>query len=346
MNILWINHRDPRHPQAGGAEARILEIGKRLLERGIRITLLCEKFDSAPSIEKIEGMEVKRLGGKYCIHVLAPLFVKEHGEEFDIVIDDIAHAVPWFSNKFTKKPVIAQIHHVHQDVVPIELNVLKSKMVALLEKRIKSYNSFITVSSSTKEELETFFRIPGSRINVVYNGVDHDVYRPSNKKYSDPTIVYIGRLKKYKRIDHVIRAFKIIVEEKPNAKLIIVGGGEQQQPLKNLAQDLNLFEKIEFKGHVSDAEKIDILQKSWASVATSVKEGFGISVLEAAACGVPGVVYDVPGLRESVKDCETGLLVTSGNMSLLADRILTLIDDETLRERLGKNALVYSKNFS
>ncbi|MET1160152.1 MAG: glycosyltransferase family 4 protein [Thermoprotei archaeon] len=154
MRILWINHRDPKHPQAGGAEVRLYEIARRLVKMGYEVTVLCEKVDGLPGEEVLEGIRIRRIGGRASIHLLAPLYVRKHGHEYDVIVDDIAHAVPWYSPLVTKTPVVAQIHHVHQDVVYIELPKPLAWIVGRAEKTIaKVYRHFIAVSQSTKEEL-------------------------------------------------------------------------------------------------------------------------------------------------------------------------------------------------
>ena len=345
MRILWINHRCPKHPQAGGAEVRMLELGKRLVKHGFKITLLCERFDGAPSNDEMEGIDVKRLGGKHTIHVIAPMFVRNHSNEFDAIIDDVAHAVPWFSPLFTRKPVVGQVHHVHQEVLSFELSPFLARLVAWSESGVKYfYRLLVAVSESTKRDLVGKFGISEERVRVVPNGVDLDVYKPMRKS-SKPTVLWVGRVKRYKRVDHVLRAFRIVERKLPDAMLVVVGDGDYLEVLKRVSGRLGLSNVI-FTGRVSEEEKVRLMASSWVCVSTSFVEGWGMTITECAACGTPAVAYDVAGLRDSVKDGVTGLLARNGDVEGLADALIKVLEDEGLRLRLSRNALEYAKGFS
>jgi len=344
MRILWINHRDPKHPQAGGAEVRLYEISRRLVKRGYEVTVLCEKVGSIPNNDVLDGIEIIRLGNKVSIHILAPLYVKRYGHEYDVIIDDIAHAVPWYSPLVTKTPVIAQIHHVHQDVVYIELPKLFAWIVSRAEKTISNvYRYFIAVSQSTKEELIKRFGINPNSIVVIPNGIDHEKYRPGSKD-SRPTILWVGRMKRYKNLDHLIKAYRIVKQKTPDVQLIIIGSGDQEQRMKELVRRLELRD-VYFLGRVSEDVKIKWMQRAWIIVSTSIIEGWGMTIIEAAACKTPAVAYNVPGLRDSVKHMETGILVEPGNIRLLAEAIIQLLSDDDLRGVLAENAYRYAHKF-
>jgi len=345
MKILWINHRDLKHPHAGGAEVRLYEIARRLVKMGHEVTVLCENVNGLPSEEVLDGIKIKRMGNKISIHVLAPLYVKKHGHEYNVIIDDIAHAVPWYSPLVTKTPVIAQVHHVHQDVVHIELPKPLAWIVSRAERTItKVYKHFIAVSQSTKEELVKRFNINPNRVTVVPNGVDLEKYKPGSKDQR-PTILWIGRIKKYKNLDHLLKAYKIAKQKISDAQLIIIGTGDQEQEMKKLARELELRD-VYFLGKVSEEEKIRWMQRTWIIVSTSTIEGWGMVVTEAATCRTPAIAYNVPGLRDFVKHMETGILVKLGNIEQLAKTITWLLTDDNLRNRLAENAYRYVQQFS
>ena len=344
MKILWINHRDPEHPQAGGAEVRLYEIARRLVRMGHEVTVLCEKVDGLPSEEVLDGIKIKRIGSKTSIHLLAPYYVRKHGHEYDVIIDDIAHAVPWYSPLVTKTPVVAQIHHVHQDVVYIELPKPLAWIVNRAEKTIaKVYKHFIAVSQSTKEELVERFSIVPDRIAVIPNGVDLEKYKPGPKD-PKPTILWVGRIKKYKNLDHLLIAYKMVKQEITDAQLVIIGTGDQEQKMRELARRLELRDAY-FLGKVSEEEKIRWMQRAWIVVSTSMIEGWGITITEVAACKTPAIAYDVPGLRDSVKHMETGILVKQGNIGQLAETIVLLLTNSNLRLKLSESAYYYAQQF-
>jgi glycosyltransferase involved in cell wall biosynthesis len=164
-------------------------------------------------------------------------------------------------------------------------------------------------------------------------------------KSKDPLVVYVGRIKAYKRLDHLIKSFKIIKDVIKNSKLIIAGKGDQK-PLKKLSIELGIEPSVEFYDEVSEEEKLRLLRQAWVFVTPSMKEGWGITVIESNACGTPAIAYNVPGLRDSVKYNYNGILVEDGNENSLANTIVMVLKDGSLRDNLSKNALEWSKQFS
>ncbi len=164
-------------------------------------------------------------------------------------------------------------------------------------------------------------------------------------KSEEPLIVYVGRIKAYKRLDHLIKSFKTVQDEIKNSKLIIAGKGDQK-PLKKLSIKLGIESSVEFYNEVSEEEKLRLLHLAWVFVTPSMKEGWGITVIESNACGTPAIAYNVPGLRDSVKYNYNGILVEDGDEKSLANTIAMVLKDGSLRDNLSKNALEWSKQFS
>lgn len=343
LRILIFNWRDVTHPQAGGAERYVHEIGKRLAKKH-EVTLFCGRYPGAPKREEIEGIEVVRGGGKYTtyVHAATTYLVKFRGD-YDIVVDSI-NGVPFFTPVYTRKPVVAVVHHVvgwriFRRELPFPLAVL-GYLAERSVPRLYRNRAFVTVSKSSKEELLKF-GIDERIVTVIPNGVD--LKPTTGKKSNRPSIVYLGRIKRYKRVDHVLRAFGIVKRNVPDAELIVAGRGDYRDLLK-LANDLGI--EVRFLGEVDEATKRDVLSKAWVYVIASTKEGWGISVIEANACGTPAIAYDVPGLRDSVRHGFNGLLVEDGNVKALADAIVKVLEDEGLRGRLSRNAIRWAKRFS
>ena len=341
LNILWLNHRDPKHPFAGGAEVRLHEIGKRLIQNGHSVKLICERWPGSKKTELLDGIEVVRIGNKFTIHLEVPFLVNRFNG--NIIIDDMAHALPWESQFFTHKSVIGQVHHVHQNVLNLELNPIAAQALTLSERAIKYYKSVIVVSESTKQALINL-GLPENRMRVIPNGVDTDFYKPTSKSPS-PTILWVGRVKRYKRVEHVLYAFGIIEKQLPQSKLIIVGNGDYLENIKSLAKKLEL-QNIFFPGFIEEKKKAELMGSSWVIVSSSFIEGWGMTITEAAACGTPAVAYDVAGLRDSVSNNETGLLVSDGNFKALAQNMLRILQDDQLRAKLGSNALNRAKQLN
>jgi glycosyltransferase involved in cell wall biosynthesis len=285
------------------------------------------------------------MGDKYMIHLLAPLLVNRMAKSQDIVVDNIAHAVPWWSPLVTRKPVIGVVYHVHQAAVSIELPFPLNMVVRSAEKSIKyAYDDVVTISYSTKRDLVHLLRMPERKIKVIHPGVDHELYRPRNEKFHKPTILWLGRIKKYKNLDHLLMAFDIIKKRISDARLIIAGSGDYEADVRKLDDELGLKDVI-FMGKVKEGKKLELLRKSWTLAITSITEGWGISVLEAAACATTAVGYNSGAIKEAVLDERTGLLAKYGDIEELADKIYLILMDKKFRDKLSKGALEYSYNF-
>ena len=336
MNIIWVNHRDPHHPQAGGAEVHLREVARRLVKKGCNVTLLSERFPGSQEEEIIDGFKVVRRGGRFGVHLKAPLLVRRMAKDADIVIDDIAHAVPWWSRFVTRTPVVGIVHHVHQAVATLELGIPLGSAVKLAEKTIKpSYNTIITVSQETKHQIEKLLKVESSRIHVIYHGVDHETFHPNGEKFSRPTLLSLGRLKKYKNLEHLLQAYGQAKRSVPDLRLVICGGGDYKEHIVDVARCLNLDDVI-FVSRVKDEERVRLLQKSWALCTPSLVEGWGLVITEARI----DFVGEDPHLRmqpESLGD--------RGDIKALSERIVVLNQNEQLRRSMSNAAVEYSNKF-
>jgi len=188
-----------------------------------------------------------------------------------------------------------------------------------------------------------------ARIRVVPNGIELETYTPdpSVARFPEPTALYLGRVKKYKRVDLPLRAVARLRDRGVAGRLLVAGRGDHVEELQALARELRLGEdRVVFLGFVDDAQKLELFRRAWVHVLTSPKEGWGIANLEAAACGTPTVASDSPGLRDSVADGRTGFLVPHGNVEALAQRMATLFTDARLRDEMGREARAFAAGFS
>jgi glycosyltransferase involved in cell wall biosynthesis len=182
---------------------------------------------------------------------------------------------------------------------------------------------------------------------VIPNGIDVDWFTPAPERRAErPTLVFLGRLKAYKRVDLVLDALQLLVADGLDVQLLVAGEGEEERSIRARAARLGLADRVEMLGFLDEDAKRDLLRRAWLHVLTSSKEGWGISNLEAAACGTPSVVSDAPGLRESVQDGRTGVLVPHGDVKALAAAIGRLLRDPDSRERLGRQARSFAEGYS
>ena len=351
MKILVVNWQDLKNPLSGGAEVHLHNIFKRLAQKGHKITLLVSSFKGASKFDECDDLNIIRRGNRYIFNYQVPFYVKQllANGDFDLIIEDI-NKIPFFLKYFVKKPILGIAHHFFGKVIYSETNPMFATYVYLMEKLLfKLYKDipFIAVSESTKADMiENGF--PAVNIKVVYNGIDLEKFKPDGPKSDIPYIVYLGRLKKYKRVDLFIKMIKLLVRESSLEKLKveIVGDGDARPYLEKLVRKLELENVINFTGFVSEETKIEKLQKAWVLVNTSPKEGWGIVVMEAQACGTPAVVFDSPGLRESVLHQRSGMIVPFGDIISLKQSVLEIIKNDKLREELSLRAREWAENFS
>jgi glycosyltransferase involved in cell wall biosynthesis len=203
---------------------------------------------------------------------------------------------------------------------------------------------FQAVSVSTADDLVARGISRGS-IRVIYNGVDSSLLTPNPAERSPtPLFVYLGRLKKYKRVDVVIHAFAGL--NVPEAKLEIAGTGDYRARLEGLVKSLGLTDRVKFLGFISEEDKIHLLRRAWASTLASPKEGWGISNLEAAACATPVIAANSPGIRESVIDGETGFLVPQNDPEAMTAAMRGIVESPALVSSLGAAGRRYAEKFT
>ena len=349
MNILAINWQCIKNPMSGGAEVHFHETFKRLVSMGHTVTLLACFYDGAKNEEVVDGIRILRKGNRNTFNYIVKSFYKEvtANEKFDIVIDDI-NKIPFYTPLYVKEPLLCISHHFFGTSIYREANFIAGTYVLVSEWLMKFiYNKvpFVVVSQSTNDE----FKKKGfdtSNFSIIYNALDHKYFDfKLSEKPAEPTITYFGRLKKYKSVDHLFYAFANVLKKYPNAKLKIMGKGDFLPTLEKISQKLNIEKSVNFLGFVKDEDKCFELSNSHCVVNTSMKEGWGITNLEANACGTLVISANVPGLRDSVKDGESGLLYEYGNIEDLTNCILKILDDENYRIKLSEGAIRWAKSF-
>ncbi|MBI2595067.1 MAG: glycosyltransferase, partial [Candidatus Colwellbacteria bacterium] len=324
--ILIFNWRDTRHVFAGGAETYTHELAKRWVKEGYSVTVFCGNDRKSSRNETIDGVHIVRRGGFYLVYLWAFVYYmfKFRGR-FDVILD-CENGIPFFASLYAKEPVYCLLHHVHQEVFRKYLNLPMAFIARMLEGHLMPWAyrnvGFITISDSSREGMKELGLI-GAGIEIIHPGVNLKELSPG-PKHERPTILYLGRLKAYKSVHVLIQAFKRILERMPEARLVIAGSGEEQNKLEKLTAELDVAGQVEFTGKVTEEEKVRLLQEAWVFVNPSYIEGWGITTIEANACGTPVVAADVPGLRDSVNNPHCGLLVEHGNHEAFAEAIHSL----------------------
>lgn len=339
------------HPEAGGAEVHLHEIMKGLVARGHDVTLLSSSFPDAKAEEDIDGIKTVRTGDWWNANFLMPYkyMTALRGGRYDLIVEDI-NKLPFFTPLYARCPVVAIVPHLFGTTVFQETSVPFALYVWSYEAFIPMVYRrapFIAISESTRDDLVNR-GIPASNVHLVHCGMDHESYSfdPSVKRETTPQVVFLGRLRKYKGVQILLRAMRFVREEIPSARLVIVGDGPYRGELEKTASRLGLEGAVSFVGHVSQDEKVRLLRTSHVAASPSPKEGWGLTVVEANACGTPVVASRSPGLRDSVRDGETGYLVKHGDERELAGRIVELLRDDRKREKMSEAAIRWAGTFT
>ena len=321
-----MNHRDPFHPKAGGAESDLYETAKRLVKRGVEVSWLSEEVKGRPREEELDGIRIIRRGNELTLHLYSPIEARRH----EIVMDSIAHAVPFLSF-LTNDCTFAKIHHVHQEVVKYELNRFVAFAVRQAEKLARFYKRVVVPSNATKRDAVQKLKIPEERITVIYEGVDLQKFMPG-KKSEEPFILWLHRAKKYKNPFMAIEAFELARKMglRSDAKLVMAGGGDLEDQIKEEAKK---HDGVIYLGKVPEGEKLRLLREAWLFLSTSFIEGWGLSVLEASASGTPTVAFAVGGLNEVIREGVNGWLVKYGDIEGMAKKIVEVFNDEGTLKR-------------
>ncbi len=350
MKILVINWQDWTNPLSGGAEVHLHETFRRVAAMGHEVTIFCSSFPGAANEEELDGMRVVRRGGRNTFNYIVPWHYlrRFRHEGYDVVVDDI-NKIPFYTPLYVRRPLVGLSHHFFGTSIFLEAGPIFGSYVYLSEKLVDwvyKRTPFLVVSQSTLNEFveRGFHR---EKFTLAMNSIDHEQLHPTGvAKAPVPTVGYFGRLKKYKSVDHIVRAFAQVRTAIPDARLVIIGRGDFQPELERLAAELGVAEATHFTGFVSEEEKLRLLQELWVVVNPSMKEGWGIVNVEANACGTPAIAADSPGLRDSVLDGVTGDLYPYGDIDTLTKQLERILSDQDLRERYRAAALEFAKSLT
>jgi len=344
--ILILNWWDIKNPLAGGAEVYLDEVFSRLAKKNYEITLLCCRYPGGQREETVHGVKIIRISSAKLINLTSFFWYLKHRKKFDIVIDftnKILYLTPFY---LWSKPHIGIALDVFDKILVEEFGIL-GYFLAFLERTLFIFYrkvNFVSISVSTKQDLIKI-SIPSNKIKVIYPGMSFDLISKISQS-KEPLIVYLGRLKKYKRVDVLLRVFQNIAKLIKKTRLVIIGTGEEEINLKKFTQRLGLGKSVSFLGYVNEKEKADWLKKAWVMVQPSIKEGWGLTVIEAGVQKTPTVAANVPGLRETVIDNKTGWLFDENDLKGFKEKLIRALSNQKEREKFGQNAFEFAKKFS
>ena len=349
MRIALCNWRDLAHPEGGGAEVYARMVAEGLAAAGHDVTFLCARHDNAPRQETVNGVHYLRAGSRTGVYAAARRAIRRLEPvqgRFDVVID-VQNGLPFFAGWATHAPVVVLVHHVHREQWP----VVFSKPVATLGWGIESQvaprlnrgRQYVAVSRSTKDELVEM-GVERDHVAIIHNGTKAPL-PVSAEEVDGPRLLVLGRVVKHKRIEQAIDVATRLRSRHPGLRLRVVGEGWWSPQIRDHVQAVGAQDYVDLLGFVDEETKHRELASASLLLVPSVKEGWGLSVVEAASHGVPAIGYrDAGGVSESIEDGATGLLVDDFEQLVAASD--ALLGDPDLLGELGANALAHSARFT
>lgn len=343
--VAW---RDLDDITAGGSEIHAHEIAKRWAEAGLDVTMRTASTSNNDSVSIRNGYKVVRKSSKYNVfgQTLASGFLGRMPES-DVLVE-IWNGMPFLSPLWSRGPRVVILHHVHEkalwrSVLPLGLADLGAYFERKIAPKFYRNTRVITPSTSSANEVIDLLGWPDHQVNVVHPGVNSR-FRPQGPKNDRPLIFSIGRLVEVKRYDWVIRAVDEVRRRVGDVQLVIAGEGAQKKQLNDLVSDLKATSWCKLIGKISDEELVRYYRRSWAVVSASMREGWGMTLTEAGACGTLSLASRIPGHMDAVVDGETGYLFDT--LDQLVDYLETVINDRELARRLSVGALRHSSKLT
>lgn len=346
MRVVVTNWKDTTHPAAGGAEVFCDQVARQLVAMGCEVTLLAGKGKRGDDRHAVHaGYRVRRLGHTYTVYAWALLWLFKHRRQIDAIIDS-QNGIPFFTPLVARRQtaITLLIHHVHQEQFRMYFPPVVSSIGRWLERtvsrRVYGHRPICTVSPSSRSEVRRLLGLRG-QIYVVPNGSAVSRATPV-KRAPQPTITCVGRMVPHKRWDLLVDAVAELVDEVPHLSVNLLGAGPDLERLQHYVKDKGLSTRIHLPGFVSEAERDHLLGTAWLTVSASVGEGWGLSVIEAAAFGVPAVAIDVPGLRDSVRDGTTGWLTARDDLTKTIGTALGELGSPEIASRFRADCITWA----
>lgn len=346
LSVVILNWRDTGHPEGGGSERYVETIAAGLAADGHRVTFFCAAYPGAPRRELRAGVRIVRAGGKLTVYAQALLALSTGRLGRPDVVVDVQNGLPFWSRLATRVPVVVLVHHVHREQWRVIYGPVMAALGWWLESglapRVYRRSRYVAVSEVTRTELAAL-GVDRDRSTVIRNGTLTPPPTTSGREVT-PRICVLGRLVPHKRVEHIFRAALRLQARWPKLRVAVVGDGWWARELRERARQLGLDDVVEFLGYVDEQRKHEELARAWLLAAPSLKEGWGLVVVEAATHQIPTVGYrDAGGLSESVVDGETGLLVD--DLDGFVEAVARLIEDTDMRHRMGSAAAARASRF-
>lgn len=346
-HVTILNWRDPWHPEGGGSELYVQQVAERLRDSGTEVTWVTAAYPDAPRDEVIDGIRYVRRGGHISVYLwVAWLFLTRRIAPSGAVLE-VQNGMPFLATWLTRRPVTVLVHHVHREQWSVVGPVL-ARVGWFLESRVavraNRGNRYLAVSDVTRRELVEL-GVPAGDIQIAYNGMPPEPSYTPRPRAATPTLVVLSRLVPHKRIEHAIAALTALATDFPDIQLRVMGDGWWAGHLHDHAAELGVADRVTFLGHVDERTKFEELSEAWLHLMPSVKEGWGLSIMEAARVGVPSVAYaDAGGVAESILDGVTGLL--AHDEEHFTAQVRDLLSDPVKLEQMAEKARLRTDEFT
>ncbi len=339
--------RDFDDAEAGGSELHAHRIMTLWAEAGLKINLCTSTAPGQPPFIKRNGYRVTRRVGRYSIfpRTMISGTLGRFGRGDGLV--EIWNGMPFLSPLWARCPRIVFLHHVHAEmwkmVLPKGLAELGYGVEHTLAPPVYRRSRIVTLSPSSKEEIVSRLGMRPSNVSVCPPGVEGH-FSPGTARSEQPLVVAVGRLVPVKRFELLIEVLLKLKPQIPDLHAVIVGEGYEREMLEDLVRRGNAGSWISLPGYIDDSGLVELYRRAWILASTSLREGWGMTVTEAGACGTPAVASRISGHRDAVVDGTTGLLFDT--LDEMADQLHSVLTDEVLRKRLAMAALDYASQFS
>ena len=345
--IHFVAWRDLEDPEAGGSELHAHKIASRWAAAGLDVTFRTSAVPGAPDSLTRDGYRVLRQAGRYAVFPGAAWEGIRMGHRPGDALVEIWNGMPFLSPVWYRGPRIVFLHHVHAEMWHMVLPPALARMGDMAERRIapRFYRSsrVVTLSESSRHEIVDLLGFRPDRVTVAPPGVDAR-YSPGGHRSPTPLVVAVGRLVPVKRLDALLHALAKVKADQPALQAVIIGEGYERPALEALREELGATEWVSLPGRVDDADLVSWYRRAWVVASSSQREGWGMTLTEAAACGTPAVATAIAGHTDAVLDGESGLLVES--LHDLPGALGRVLGDEVLRSRLSKGALARARWFT
>ena len=345
MRVLFLSWRDRTHPDGGGSETYVESVAAGLAARGHEVTVLCPRHDGLREPVDRQGFRILPRGGRLTVYGHGLLHLLRARRSYDVVVD-VVNGLPFLSPWVRRRGVVALVHHLHREqwriIYPGTGGRVGWWVESWLFPRVYRDVPVLTVSEASRRDLVGLGFAP-DRVTVAHNGTP-PLPSPRSTRSETPLLCVLARLVPHKRIELAVDAVADLAADVPGLRLELVGDGWWREEIEAHVARRGVGDRVTFLGRVSEQDKVDALARAWVMLLPSVKEGWGIAVLEAAAVGTPTVACrSAGGTAESVQDGVTGLLVDDDGLGGAVRRLLL---DAGAREAMGSAARSYAAGFT